>query len=171
MSITVNIRGTGSFSRILDRINRIGLLGQHDVEAGIFAKATNSKSGENIAKYMRANEFGTLSKNGKLHIPPRPFLRTAVKKHKKEWIQRLIKEHNAGTDIKKAMDRVGEQMAGDIKMSIQGWKIPANDDATVARKGFNDPLVHTSEALNAVSYDVITKKGAKRKTKGKNSAR
>ncbi|MBE8596853.1 hypothetical protein IQ209_10095 [Xenorhabdus sp. BG5] len=128
------------------------------VNAGILAGATNEDTGEPIAPYAAANEFGT--KN----IPPRPFMRSTIANKSNEWSQLLASQlHGRMQDgnIEAAFDVVGKEMALDIKDSIEHSLPPPNAPETIARKrkkGIAEPektLVDTGSMQRAVDYEVI----------------
>ncbi|KLU14548.1 hypothetical protein AFK69_10055 [Xenorhabdus sp. GDc328] len=133
------------------------------VNAGILAGATNEDTGEKIAPYAAANEFGTRN------IPPRPFMRSTIANKSDEWgkilgaqIKGRLQEVGG---IEAAFETVGKEMALDIKDSIEQSLPPPNAPATVAKKtkkGRASPgqtLVDSGSMQRAVDFEVI--KGGK----------
>ncbi|PHM30021.1 hypothetical protein [Xenorhabdus innexi] len=129
------------------------------VQAGVLAGATNEETGEKIAPYAAANEFGTRN------IPPRPFMRSTIANKSGEWGQILGAQlrgrlQEAG-GVEAAFDVVGQVMASDIKDSIEQSLPPPNAPETVARKakkGNASPgqtLVDTGSLQRAIDYEVI----------------
>ena len=57
-------------------------------------------------------------------------------------------------DGRRTMAQVGEAIAGQLRESITTFSTPANAPSTIARKGFDKPLVETGHLLASVSYEV-----------------
>ena len=88
-------------------------------------------------------------------IPPRPFFRTTVKEGAKHWGKDLGKALiEKKYDAKAALNLVGENIKGELQKSIKDWQSPPNAASTVAKKGFNDPLIDDGTMLNAVDKEV-----------------
>lgn len=98
-----------------------------------------------------AQEFGT----GK--IPPRPFFRTMIKEHQKEWGGQMGKLLvHTGYNAEKTLGLMGEIIAGELRQSVRDLTSPPLAPATVKAKGFDKPLVDTGHMLNSVDYEVTT---------------
>ena len=112
-----------------------------------------------IATYMVYNEYGTRT------IPERPFFRAALRKSRAQMkIEARRGARNRGrTSLLKASRALKEQ----IQLSMADWSEPANTPSTIARKGFNDPLIWTGEAYDSVKV----KRNRNRKPKGLNKIR
>ena len=84
-------------------------------------------------------------------IPPRPFFRNMIRKNSANWMPRL-NEHLAHSkfDGKKALAKLGEEVVGQLQDSIEEFSDPANAPSTIAKKGFNDPLVESGTMLRSV---------------------
>ena len=125
------------------------LQGQTGVlRAGILEGSTYP-DGTPTAFVAAANEFGTI------HIPPRPFMRTAVSKNGKRWaggFGKLIKKQ--GFNYLKSLGLLGEQVKADIKVSVATWASPPNAASTQRQKGFNAPLRDTGHMMRSVAYEV-----------------
>ncbi|BET96530.1 hypothetical protein [Xenorhabdus taiwanensis] len=154
------IKGSNKLRAALERIASTQTI---QVNAGILAGATNEKTGEPIAPYAAANEFGT--KN----IPPRPFMRSTISNKSSEWGQ-LIGAQLRGRlqdtgGVEAAFNTVGMVMAADIRDSIEQSLPPPNAPATIARKakkGIAAPdktLVDTGSMQRAIDYEIV--KGGK----------
>lgn len=48
---------------------------------------------------------------------------------------------------------MGDGIRGQLQTSIRDWTTPPNSPDTIAKKGFNKPLIDTSHMLNSVDYD------------------
>ena len=115
------------------------------IEVGFF-EGEKYPDGKSVAEVAAFNEFG----GG--HTPPRPFMRTLVQNHRKIWRNilqdELPKEDNAHT----ALATLAEYMVDDLKDYIKIWTYPPNAPSTIAKKGFNDPLVDTGRMMNSVDW-------------------
>lgn len=123
---------------------KVGVLGDEPREDG---KASNLE----VAIY---NEFGTSK------IPERSFLRSAFKKHEREYVDalgKLIKAHiERGYDLRRGLDLIGQKMVSDVRAQItEGAGIPPpNAPATVARKKSDRPLVDTGQLIDSIAHKV-----------------
>lgn len=91
-------------------------------------------------------------------IPPRPFMRQTVADGKGHWGSDLGKLAVAANgDVAKALGQMGDVIKGDIQQTIRDFADPPNAPKTVARKGFNKPLVDTGHMLRSVGYEVSKK--------------
>ena len=102
-----------------------------------------------VAEVASANEYG----GG--HRPPRPFMRETLKRRAHKWrgILRDILPQYAD-NIKKALEHLGDVAAEDLSDMIRIWTNPPNAPSTIARKGFNDPLVDSGKMMNSVRWRV-----------------
>ncbi|PHM63962.1 phage morphogeneis protein [Xenorhabdus stockiae] len=90
-----------------------------------------------------------------INIPPRPFFRTVLANGKQEWSGVLAKDiKRDGGDVKQAMSRLGERIVDELQSSVLSWAEPPNSPSTVAKKGFNHPLVDTSQLSRSFGYEV-----------------
>lgn len=136
------------------------------VEAGWFESARYqggkdvpaAQVGMSVAQVARYNEFGTFSKSGNQHIPPRPFMRGAYIKivSKRGDIQKRITKQMFEGKITpdQAMIQIGAFMEGEIVESIKNGGWTPNAPSTEKRKGFNTPLIHTGQMWQTVASKV-----------------
>jgi len=135
------------------------------VEAGWFESdrygATKGNSeGIPVAKVARINEFGATIASGKktIVIPARPFMRGAWLKFRAD--SKKIQANIAKKMLEKiltadqALGAIGLILEGYIAGSIRdgGWQ--GNADATVAKKGFDKPLIDTGHMFKTVASKV-----------------
>lgn len=120
-----------------------------EVRAGIFETATYP-DGTPVAEVAYENEYGTDS------IPPRPFFRTTIAEKQKDWADSVAEglQYYKG-DIRAALEATGERMADDLQESVLNWKEPPNAPYTIAKKGFNKPLVDTGQMSKSFGSEVI----------------
>lgn len=96
------------------------------------------------------NEFGNPAHNQ----PPRPFFRNAIAEHEEEWKEQAALLIERGDDIEEVFSMLGTIIAADIQQSIRSLDSPPLSPVTIARKGFDEPLIDTKNMLDSVSYEV-----------------
>lgn len=112
------------------------------------------KSKKPIAYVAAVNEYGHEESN----IPARPFLSTAFDENRENWREfgrDIIKDVILGKQtLKRGMKRLGTIQMMAVRSKITKIKQPANAPSTVARKGFNNPLIHTRTLRNSINFEV-----------------
>ena len=93
-----------------------------------------------------------------INIPPRPMLRMTAREHHKEWVQ-TAGELSKGVlrnkvESAKAFQVLADEIARDIKKTMQNGAFTPNAPLTVKLKGKNTPLINTFDLLNAVRGEV-----------------
>lgn len=153
-------------SKMIDgHIKALAALKGATVEAGWFATERYSKApgvpdkqvGMPIAKVARINEFGATIDKGThvIVIPARPFMRGAWQAFltNRKSIQSALADKLVKGKIKpdQALGQIGDAMVALIVRSIKngGWQ--KNADSTIARKGWDKPLIHTSQMWQKVT--------------------
>lgn len=123
-------------------------LGRGSVDVGFLEGATYP-DGTPVAEVAFFNTFGT-SKS-----PPRPFFQQMVSAEEPTWpgkIAKLAKVTNY--DGPKVLALMGEDMNGALKQSINALTTPELAPSTVARKGFDKPLIDSSHMVNSTDFEV-----------------
>lgn len=169
-AVTVKFKGTGALEKHLKEIKK--RLGEPAmVRVGFLESATYPASAEgqaeglNVATVAFWNEFGTsrgTDKDGNAvpGIPSRPFFRTMVASKSPRWGVALGNQlRKTEYDPNMSLSLMGEVIKGQLQKSITTWSSPPNAPSTVARKGFNKPLIHTGTMLRSVDYQVLTGEG------------
>ena len=88
-------------------------------------------------------------------IPPRPFFRNMIRANQDKWGAQLGKLLIANNyDAHAALLQMGELMKGQLQQSIRDFSDPPNAPSTIARKGFNDPLIDTGYMVDHVGFEV-----------------
>ena len=148
------------------------------VKVGILENAANADTGASIAEYAYFNEFGT--KN----IPARPFFRNAISDNSDTWAKSISSQLKTMgvTDknvVEKALRRTGQLMRSDIQQSISKGNFKPLAPETIARKEgrlkelkalkkagqtikksqYTIPLKDTGDMFNAISYEVVDRRG------------
>lgn len=142
------MRGGGKFKRMLEQMAERGDLGAR-VQVGIIEQATY-KDGQSVAQVAAWNEFGTT------HIPSRPFFRQTIAQNKSQWAKHaasVLKAHHY--DVPLALGLMGEVVKGQLIDTIQNFNQPPNAASTVAKKGFNKPLIDTGTLWRSIDYQVV----------------
>jgi hypothetical protein len=112
-----------------------------------FLDGSRYPDGKSVAMVAAIQEWGTS------RIPPRPFFRTMIKQESVHWgsdVAALLKAHNG--DAQATLADMGMEIKAELQMSINGWMSPPNAPSTIARKGFNKPLIDTGLMRDSVDY-------------------
>lgn len=130
-----------------------------EMNVGILEGATNEDTGELIAPYAAANEYGTFN------IPARPFMRNTIADKSGEWAETLgkliIGKSQTADGIEKAFNVLGTVMVQDIRDTIEHVVPPPNAEATIAiktKKGRANPsqtLVDSGSMQRAIDFEII----------------
>ncbi|MBT0365386.1 hypothetical protein ISO55_00145 [Morganella morganii subsp. morganii] len=94
-----------------------------------------------------------------VNIPPRPFFRNAINKHKEEWVDAISEGIANGGDAKSVLEAVGGVIQGDVQTSISELAEPELSAATLAARrsrgnGNTNPLTDTRTMITSVNYEV-----------------
>jgi len=149
-------------------IERLKQLKDVTVEAGWFETARyqggkdvpEAQVGMSIAKVARINEFGATIDRGnfKITIPARAFMRNAyanIRAKRGEMQKRIAKGIISGKiKPEQAFKQIGLFMEGEIVESIKNGGWAPNAPSTIAKKGFDMPLIHTGQMWQAVASKV-----------------
>jgi len=123
-------------------------MGEQHVRVGFLEGATYP-DGTPVAAVAFWNEYG----NGR--APARPFFRTMLANESTGWALKMQKLYKATKgDGSRILGMMGDDIKGALKQSISTWSDPPNAESTVARKGFNKPLIDTSHMINSVNFEV-----------------
>lgn len=137
------MKKVGSLSAALSKYKDMNA----SVRVGVLENATYP-DGTPVAMVAFWNEYGTRTS------PVRAFFRTTVSEQKKNWVlsvQNLMKMHN---DPKQVMGLIGVHMQEQIVQSINTWSDPPNSAYTIAKKGFDKPLVETGLLMRSIKSEV-----------------
>ena len=137
------MKKVGSLSAALSKYKDMNA----SVRVGVLENATYP-DGTPVAMVAFWNEYGTK------RSPVRAFFRTTVSENKKNWVlsvQNLMKIHN---DPKQVMGLIGVHMQEQIVQSINTWSDPPNSAYTIAKKGFDKPLVETGLLMRSIKSEV-----------------
>jgi hypothetical protein len=153
MRVTVSSAQKSLEKKLMERYK--ALLSAKSVDVGFFPEHIHPEANVPVAQVAAWNEFGT---NGIYPTPIRPFMRYSVMTYGAEWVDVIrVSLKATNYDAKATLTAVGQLAAMRIQAVIRAWSAPPNSPTTVARKGFNDPLIETSYMLRHVTYKVNTK--------------
>lgn len=145
---TVKVTGGHKWEAALRKYKASPLL-----RAGILEGSTNGETGELIAPYAAANEFGAPD------IPARPFMRTTVASKKMTWPRNLAAAIRAGRPMTQAMGLVGIRIVEDLQATIKSAMPPPNSPETMEKKNAagagKGTLIDTGSMLKSIDYEVI----------------
>lgn len=119
--------------------------GTHFLKNGRFVK----KSQSNFAS-EHSHDAYTIT------IPPRPFFRTMVREKSPAWPEQLagyVKVYDF--DVVKSLSAMGELIRGQLVASIKALVSPPNAVSTIAKKGFDKPLIDSGHMWQSVDKEVI----------------
>jgi len=145
----VQISGGDKLAAALAKIGQ-NLEKAASVDIGFLADATYP-DGTSVPLVAAVQEFGAPSRN----IPPRPFFRTMIRGKAGEWpeaVAGLLKANDF--DAAKTLGQAGEAIKGQLQQSIVDTNSPALSPVTVARKGFDKPLIDTGHMIRSVASRV-----------------
>lgn len=144
---------------LLDLVQELGDYdGRATLRVGIMEGAKNIDTGEPVAPYAAANEFGVPGR-----IPARPFLRSTIEAKGNEWADYLGRAIRASVPLQTALELAGEKMKSDVKATIAGDMAPANAPSTIRRKlrqedeggmMHSGTLIETGSLLRSIDYEV-----------------
>ncbi len=117
-----------------------------------FLESATYPDGTSVPMVAAINEFGAPSRGQ----PPRPFFRRMISAKSGEWpkaVSNLLKANNY--DVKTTLNQAGEAIAGQLRQSIKDLVEPPLAPSTIAAKGFDKPLIDTSNMINSVDHEVV----------------
>jgi hypothetical protein len=143
------------YSRIIRNLKEIGKLRTPAVFVGISADAGTYPDGTPVVLVAGVNEFG--SSDGR--VPERSYLRSTMDEKRAVYLAALTKASGKGVDfgkgaLRRELEALGDRAVKDVQRKIDAIKSPRNAPSTVARKGFDDPLVETERLKRAISSEV-----------------
>ena len=113
-----------------------------------------------MAQVAQWIEEGVASKN----IPPRPYMRVGLrgalmKGSNDASFKRIITAVANGQDVFRALYKEGDSFRQTLRQVMLDWDTPPNSPTTIELKGFDDPLIESSELISNVSSKT-TKRGS-----------
>lgn len=130
-----------------DIFRNLNALSNGRVAVGWFPEATY-EDGKPVASVAEKHEYG----NRWLNIPIRSFMRTTIHEKETAWVDLTAKLFASGLSVEQVMNQMGAVIRGDVQNKIVSISSPPNSQETIARKGFNDPLIDTKTMLRSISF-------------------
>lgn len=152
--VEVNIRG------IKDQSNRLKQLEKLSVKVGIQSDAGTYPDGTRLVDVAVWQAFGTVRKDGSVHIPARPFLQEAVRRYQRR-ISRAAKKlakmvAKGEMEPHTAVGQMGLLMTRCVQDTLRkGPWIPLAA-STVRRKKSSVPLIDKAFMVNAIRHEVVS---------------
>lgn len=121
----------------------VGIQGTPDLTAAGDATATE------LVRIAAANEYGTET------IPPRPFLRTALKRNRRRWSNLLDKAilptaEGRPKEAIRVLRLLGVVMVADVQTTLRGGPWIPNAPRTIKAKGSSLPLVDSGQLVGSI---------------------
>jgi hypothetical protein len=116
-----------------------------------FMEGASYPDGTSVPMVAAIQEFGAPARN----IPPRPFFRNMIAAKAESWpdaVAALLEINDY--DATHALMQTGEAIKGQLQQSIKDTNSPPLAPATIARKGFDKPLIDTGVMINSIDYKV-----------------
>ena len=143
MAVTVQRKGL-TMAQILKRLQ------DSSITVGVHKDAGSYESGESVVDVATYNEFGTPD------IPERSFLRSTIgnnrAKYKGEFEKAYLEAIRGGMNLRAAAGFIGNVARDDIKKTIKDMKEPGNAPSTIAKKGFDNPLIETRKLWSSIKW-------------------
>lgn len=134
-----------ALKKLADRLGRA-----REVRVGFLEGATYP-DGTTVAQVAAIQNFGAPEAN----IPPRPFFDNMIVAKSPDWAERFARVLKLSDyDSDRALSRMGDGIATQLRQSIVATNEPPLAPATIARKGFDKPLVDTGHMLASVDKEV-----------------
>jgi len=137
----------------------------YHTKVGWFADQRYGDDNDNLqlAQVASWNEFGHETAGmfaGGVPAPPRPFMRVWYvdelkgSKHVYTAMQWVAMNAYHDRNVSEAMDKAGPIFVDALQETMLRFDDPPNSDATIALKGFDDPLIETSQLVSSVRHEV-----------------
>lgn len=113
----------------------------------------SNRDNEQMAQIAKWNEEGTEK------IPPRPFMRVGLLEafklgYNKDSFQAMATAVANGESPLRILRVSAEPFKDSLRKVMQDWSDPGNAQLTIQLKGFDNPLIETSELMSNVNYKV-----------------
>lgn len=116
-----------------------------------FMEGGTYTDGTLVAAVAYKNEFGVPLQRQ----PPRPFFRQMIAKESPTWAKKMENlAKGTNYDGSRVLALMGEDIGGALIQSINDLTTPKLAAYTIAKKGFDKPLIDTSHMINSICYRV-----------------
>lgn len=151
------IKGMDSVAAGVDEwLKKVKEFDSKNVMIGVTGK---TNGGRGNALLMAVHEYGTQDGRIPERRPIRLSMETNADKYARRFQQGLDKVLKDEMSVDVALKSIGEEAAGDVKITIMNGLTPTLADSTVrARKDNSDtPLYDTGELVNSITYEARNK--------------
>jgi hypothetical protein len=151
---TLSRTNPGALDAVAEKFAQPAVLKVGFLKGATYPISEEAPEGLSVAQVAAWNEFGVPVHNQ----PPRPFFRIMIAAQAPKWgklTAALLKANDNDVDL--VLDIMGQEIQGRIKESINALMEPALAASTIAKKGFDKPLIFSSTMLQSVNYEVISK--------------
>ena len=132
-------------AKIAKRIGKGGTLRVGFLEGATYEDETP------VALIAAIQNFGAPS----MGIPPRPFFSNMVASKSANWGPQLARIlANANNDVERSLSLMGQGIQKQLRQAIDDTNEPPLAAATIARKGFEKPLIDTGHMRMSVDYEI-----------------
>lgn len=162
MSLANSLKVGGKLQSALARISTVKNI---SMKVGVLNGATNPETGEKIAPYAAANEFGHMVRGGKYFVVPRPAFRNTIAAKSDSWGQglsfTLAQQPISKDSVRAALQILGGVMVANIQAIIEAGDFSPLAQSTIdakTKKGRAEPekpLVDTGAYQRAIDYEII----------------
>lgn len=147
---------------VWDRIKREIMKKQPSIQTGWFEGQNYGADNDSLpyAYVAQWNNEGHRNDNGSV-TPPRPFMSIGLSGAmtagaNKDDFKNMIEAVSSGRSILTVAAKAGTNFERTLRKVMLDWDTPRNAPLTIELKGFDDPLVETSELIANVNSRVGT---------------
>lgn len=149
LCIDPNINGIAAL-KILDEMSDM------TIEVGFHEGQVADDGSTPLAAIAYWNHFGTVSEDGSVAIPARPFM-DALENHEDQLSAFCTSAVQNAIDAADATKKIGVKSVGMIQKEITDGQWVPNAPSTIKKKGSDKPLIDTGRMRQEVHY--VIKKG------------
>lgn len=149
LCIEPNINGIAAL-KILDEMSDM------TIEVGFHEGQVADDGSTPLAAIAYWNHFGTVSEDGSVAIPARPFM-DALENHEDQLSAFCTSAVQNAIDAADATKKIGVKSVGMIQKEITDGQWVPNAPSTIKKKGSDKPLIDTGRMRQEVHY--VIKKG------------
>lgn len=149
LCIDPNTKGIAAL-KILDEMSDM------TIEVGFHEGQVADDGSTPLAAIAYWNHFGTVSEDGSVAIPARPFM-DALEKQSDQLSAFCTSAVQNATDAADATKKIGAKSVGMIQKEITDGQWVPNAPSTIKKKGSDKPLIDTGRMRQEVHY--VIKKG------------
>lgn len=120
------------------------------ITVGLHKDTGSYENGASVVDVGMWNEYGTPD------IPERSFLRSTIAANRNKYQGAFKKAYleaiRGGMNLRASAAFIGNTARDDIKQKIEDIKDPGNAPSTIAKKGFDNPLIETRKLWGSIKW-------------------